>query len=183
MVAPPDGQQTWGIAARQAHPLGQEDRPEQAPQPISDVLPLDWADVDVEDQEEEEDLQDEEQAQDEDEELPLPLWPDQVAAVNSIDTMDEAVDDFAEVVAVDDYAEAVDDYVEGVDDAVEAVADAVNSIDTCHAFMAAERAVYDDLNAVAAKHAANPASMEAAQLAVVDAFCVWLVNPQEEGVK
>ena len=156
-------QTNWATLTQGAcrpHPLGQEDQPEQAPelQPIGDVLPLDWVDVDVEDQEEE---------PPQEQELPLSLWPDQVAVVNSIDTLDEADDDFAEAVAVDDFAEAVDVYAEAADavvDAMEAVADAMNSID---AYMAAERAVYNDLNTVAAERAANPALMEAAQLAVV----------------
>ena len=121
-------------------------------------MPLDWADVDVEDQKEE---------PPQEQELPLSLWPDQVVAANSIDTLDEADDDFAEAVAVDDFAEAVDVYAEAADavvGAMEAVADAMNSID---AYMATERAVYDDLNAVTAERAANPALMEAAQLVVV----------------
>ena len=87
--------------------------------------------------------------------------------MNSIDTLDEADDDVAEAVAVDDFAEAVDVYVEAAEavaDDMEAVADAMNSID---AYMAAERAVYDDLNAMTAERAANLALMEAAQLAVV----------------
>ena len=80
--------QTTRATLTRAHPLWQEDQPEQAPelQPIGDVLPLDWAGVDVEDQEEE---------SPQEQELPLSLWPDQVAAVNSIDTLDEADDDFA----------------------------------------------------------------------------------------
>ena len=73
--------------------------------------------------------------------------------MNSIDTLDEADDDVAEAVAVDDFAEAVDVYAEAADAVIDAMVAAVNSID---AYMAAERAVYDDLNAVAAERAANP---------------------------
>ena len=70
-------------------------------------MPLDWADVDVEDQEKE---------PPQEQELPLSMWPDQVVTVNSIDTLDEADDDFAEAADV-------------VVDAMEAVSDAMNSID------------------------------------------------------
>ena len=57
-------QTTWSTltqAARRAHPLGQEQAPEQALQPVVDEEPFDWAnvdDIDVEEQLEQEPSQD-----------------------------------------------------------------------------------------------------------------------------